>query len=111
MKNTASNQARCAGYRFLAVLIATIGSNTSIGLATAGEIVSVKRSGVFNIDLEVKYMDRNGDVARCTLTRNEKFLHENCHELGIDLFSHESLSDQEKQLFDFNTINKKPLKL
>ena len=81
MKNTGSKQARCAGYRFLAVLIATIGSNTSIGLATAGEIVSVKRSGVFNIDLEVKYMDRNGDIARCTLTRNAKFLHE--HETFI----------------------------
>ena len=47
----------------------------------AGEIVSVKSSGIFYKDLVVKYMDRNGDIARCTLTRDEKFMYE--HETFI----------------------------
>ncbi|MDC0476636.1 caspase family protein [Alphaproteobacteria bacterium] len=49
--------------------------------STAGEIMSVKSSGIFYKDLVVKYMDRNGDIARCTLTRDEKLMYE--HETFI----------------------------
>lgn len=67
--------------RFLAVLGAIIASNTGVVLAKAGEIVLVEVNGLFSPDIEVKYKDRGGDIARCSVSRDKEFMNE--HETFI----------------------------